>query len=298
MKAKELLLFLIPVLVLAGCVQVSFEGVKALMGVGEPQYIASEKLSISATSVLSELEGGETTDLLFDLKNTGNMSIGDVKINLTDTCVFNSTKKKESKNIGDLDPGQAADWNLRMESEPVDIERMCDIRYRVSYDSNATARYDIAALSEDEYLRLKRGGDLKKEVSLNYYKTDTPVDIQISLSDKQPVVGGDRFYLTLKLVNQGNGKVEGQKIKEDNLVLEYPDFLTYKRCQDVMTDPSDNSVKLKGDRTFYEGETTPMTCGFKVEENQIGISEQGVFKVRVKYKYVLNEKISIKVIPE
>lgn len=298
---KKISLSLISLVALAvlvsGCVQVGFEDVKAYIGVGEPQYTATEKLSISGKSVLDEVRGGTKTTLRFHLRNEGNVTVKNASIEITDPCVFDSPGVKD---VGDLEPGQPFSWDPTLKSSRVDMTKTCEVRYRVSYLSKANALYDLLAMSEEEYLRLKKKGEFENRTTLNYYKTDTPVDPRISLSKEQPIHGGEKFYLYLKFVNQGGGKVKGQKLGRESVNLTYPDFLIWKDgwCQGAMEEESGNrTLGLNRSRTFLEKETAPITCKFKVNGSKVEIQKQGIFKVRVKYKYVVDKKLSVKVIP-
>lgn len=295
---KKLLLtlvFLIPLLLFSGCVQIEDVGLAGFLGMGEPQYTATERLSISAESVLPSVEAGRNTTLIFRLDNTGNTTLRNINTSLTDSCVFEPSHKE--KGPFDLEPGEFKDWEWGLEAGDVKMARDCDLRYSTSYQSQAKAWYDVSVISEEEYLRLKKKGVMENKTSLEYYKTDTPVDIQISLSEKQPILEDEAFYLTVKLRNQGEGTVGNQKIKAGDLTLEYPGFLDSKGCQGITESKSANPLKTKDSLTFYKKKTPPITCKFKAGKD-IKILKEDSFKITVRYKYAVDKQLSVKVTPQ
>jgi hypothetical protein len=281
----ETIFLLVFIVFIAGCVT-EFQGL--IMNTG---YTSVEDLGVGVEAIPDEVFSNRGTTIFFDVENNGDVDLNDVEFMVTDPCMLSdSTGTKE---IGKLEPDEVYSWSWDYTVGEVREEKTCDVRFRTQYDSSATALYDIAVISEDEYRRLLEGDRLSQEIPLNYFKTKTPIDIHISLSKQQPILEEMEFYLHLKLKDAGGGMTENQIIEKNDLTLEYPDFLELQECDDLSE--SGGVLKLNRDLPFLDKETKIITCKFKPQ--QVGIKKTGHFKVEVFYKYILDNSIQVKVIP-
>lgn len=288
---------LLLVISVSGCVggnDLSFAGFD-FMGVNASQT-ASEVVTVSAESTFSEVPSGRKTELYFDVKNEGTEAVEDVSLEIVDSGSFESLNEREKKDIGELEPKQTSSWNLEYRAPSVKMEKQGNFLYQLDYKSDASARYKVHALSEDEYLRLKKRGSLKNSTKAEYYKKKGPVEIQLSFSQKQPYVGGDSFTVNVDVLNKGRGRVLDQKIDPGSFSLTYPGFLSLKGCQKDMSEDS-RTLENSDSIYFVNKKAGPISCNFRVEEGKIDVQKSDVFKLGIRYKYLVYEELPVKVTP-
>ena len=184
--------------------------------------------------------------------------------------------------LGDLKPGQIKSWEQEFKSEKVNLPIDCSIRYTTSYEANMSGMYDITAISQDEYARLVREGK-GHQFSPQFYKTKSPIDIEISFSKKQPIIENKEFYFYIKFRNVGEGTVENFDVS-----IDYPDFLTKIDCSDLSGKP------LTGSLEFRKKETKKVVCKFNATD--IDIMEKGQFIINARYGYKIDKTIYLKVL--
>lgn len=288
MRKTFFLIFFI--VLIAGCA--NFSGILAQLGVGAPRYTKTESISIRGEAIPGEVYSRENSRLYFNLENSGNTTLDNVNLEIIDPCVF--SPGNQNKFVGRLEPTEFEDWNWRVRANEVKMEKNCQVMYRTTYESEASSLYDIAVISEEEYLRLKKQGTMEQDISINYYKTNSPLDIQVEISRGQPLMSGNEFYLDLQVVNKGMGETPGLVLPAGSLSVKYPNFLTFMGSNDF--DPSGTGLTLNKNVKFFDGKTKKMSCKFRVNRN-VGIKEIGQFEVGLRYKYKINKVINVKVKP-
>lgn len=262
------------------------------LGPGEPVYTQYENLLVETEAVPSEVFEGKTTNLFFDFYNKGNTTLRDIKIRITDLAGF--TASETSKSIGELEEGEMLNWLCTLTSVHTDLqeERNKEIRYNVEYLSSSSAMYDIAVISDDEYTRLERSGTLEEDIRLFYFKTKSPVEIDMSFSREQPFFSDIDFYFYLDLRNMGGGSIESMQ----DLVIYYPsDLVEFVESNDFRSD-GEGKLVLSDSLDFYNGKTKRATCKFRVKD--VNIRNIGQFKAEANYIYEYHKTINIKVKPK
>jgi len=254
------------------------------MGIGEPEEIAVEEISISAEPTLYNVDSGQENTVFFDIENRGNITVEDVDLHVFDMPHFVDDGKE--KEVGELEPGMAESWEWDFVAEEVDSDRTSNIRYRLGYVSEAYAEHSVTVLSYDEYLTRQDEGDL--EADLRYAEKETSVDIELGFSQSQPFVEDEDFLLSFRFENVGDGSVQGQVFEEGSVTLSYPtEFLDLMNdCQGVM-DINDGEAVLDEELYFYEGQTSEVSCRFEVETEQ-DLTED-VFEISAEYKYIVDD---------
>ncbi|GEM_PF-6831632 len=269
----------------SGCIEMDDEGDFAgFMGIGEPEEIAVEEISISAEPTLYNVDSGQENTVFFDIENRGNITVEDVDLHVFDMPHFVDDGKE--KEVGELEPGMAESWEWDFVAEEVDSDRTSNIRYRLGYVSEAYAEHSVTVLSYDEYLTRQDEGDL--EADLRYAEKETSVDIELGFSQSQPFVEDEDFLLSFRFENVGDGSVQGQVFEEGSVTLSYPtEFLDLMNdCQGVM-DINDGEAVLDEELYFYEGQTSEVSCRFEVETEQ-DLTED-VFEISAEYKYIVDD---------
>ena len=277
----------------SGCVETQ----KLLSVVGlnfTPQivYTTHEELKVVTQAIPSEVYEGKSVTVFFDLSNEGNTTIRNIDVTMTDLRGF--TASETTKHIDELEEGETESWSWEFKSpetyihEPMDLK----LRYKVSYTSTSSVIYDVVTMPESEYVRLERENKLN-EINVFYYKTSGPVEIDVSLSKEQPLFGGLDVYMYVVLNNKGTGSV--YKISSDELVVEYPDTLSFVGSNDFVK-VEDGKLKLKRDVEFFNGKTKTLTCKFKVSNVNSRVTKQ--IKIKANYIYTYYKTINVKVKPK
>lgn len=287
---KSLVVFgLILVLLGSGCVVEDFGGRLGLLGLTPtgPNYTAQETIKISGEAYPQEVEEGKEMALYFDVSNDGNITVSDFDLKFTDLCEFE--EKDLEKSFEEVKPGDFEQWTWKIDAKEVENKRSCKLRYDVSYNTKSSAYYDVVALSESENQRLLRRGEMG-QISLEYLRTKSPVQIDVSLSEEQPIVEGSSFYLYIKLRNVGGGYVE--KIEKGKAEIKYPEFLELVGCDDF-----NNKGILDKDLEFLRGSTKTSTCEFEAKEGTV-VRETGSLDIKISYKYMYHKTINVGIKPD
>ena len=288
-KSLKLLVFLSIVFVIfsSGCID--FGGKLSLFGItpGAPNYTATENIIVSSDVYPTEVYENKNTSLYFSVSNNGDTTVNNFDLMFTDLCEFNGGSLE--KKIDELKPGDYEEWDWDLNAKETNTEKLCTLRYDMSYEGSSTALYDIAAISENEQQKLLRENKIE-EIKLNYFKTKSPIDIDISLSKEQPILEDSSFYLYVDLTNVGGGYIE--KIEKGHASIKYPDFLELENCDDY-----DSNGNLNTDLKFVKGKAKRSTCKFKVKKGTV-ISEIGRFEIKVNYKYMYHKTINVKIKPD
>ncbi|MCK4634496.1 MAG: hypothetical protein KAT37_01340 [Candidatus Aenigmarchaeota archaeon] len=296
MNKHAYILAMVLIVFISGCVEgeSTFSIFGLDIGPGDPLYTTSENLRIETEVIPSEIYEGKSTTLFFDIYNTGNTTLKSINAEITDLGGF--TASESSKFIDELEEGEIESWSWKLDSGHTEVHSNINqvLRYKLSYNSNSYAMYDIVAMSEDEYTRLEREGKLDEEINLFYYKTKSPVEIDLSISKDQPLFEGLELYLYVTLSDMGTGTVK--QINARDLVIYYPsDIITYQESSDL-SNPEEGKLLLRYDTKFYNKKTKKLTCKFKV--NDVNIRDIRQFKVNANYIYDYYKTINIKVKPK
>lgn len=289
-----LLLALSMVLLTSGCTtgggNLSIFGLE--LGPGEPVYTQYENLLVETEAVPAEVFQGKTTTLFFDVYNEGNTTLRNINIRITDLSGF--TAPETSSSITELEDGETAGWQCPLTSAHANLhgEINNEVRYKVEYDSGSSAIYDVAVISDEEYTRLERSGTLESDIRLFYFKTKSPVEIDMSFSRGQPFFSDTDFYLYVDLTNLGGGSISSIS----DLAIYYPpDLFDFLESNDFRSDGTGKLV-LRTPLDFYRGQTKRATCKFRVKE--VDIRNIGQFRAEANYIYEYYKTINIKVKPK
>jgi hypothetical protein len=293
-KYMPITIAIVLVIFISGCVEedinISIFGLD--IGPTEPVYTRFENIKIEAEAIPSEVYEGRNTTLFFDVYNTGNTTLENIDLQVTDSGYFESTET--SKHIDKLEEGETEGWSWKLNTRETEIHSEIDqtVRYTLSYESTSNSLYDVVVMSEDEYVRLERGGTLD-EIELFYYKTKSPVETDISISKEQPLFEGLEFYLYVTLKDMGGGTINN--INPGELFIYYPNFLEFVESNDFKLE-EEGKLGLKRSLNFYNKESKKTACKFKVVKTDI--RNTGQFRAEANYIYEYHETINIKIKPK
>jgi len=296
MKLYPHLVLLVLIVLISGCV--GNNSILSAIGLDisptESFYIGSENLNLDVEAIPDEVYEGKTTTLYFDLENTGDIDIRDINLEMTDINQF--TGSEDTKKIDILRKGDTYSWNwdFSLPDDIVEDERDVSLRYVFDYKSNTSSIYEIVAMTQAEYSRLERDGDIESMYNLSYFKTKSPVEIDISISKEQPIFEDLEFYLYIELRDTDDGYIEN--IKTGGLTVEYPDFLEFVKSSDFVDEPANNRISLSRALSFIDKETKKAACKFRVKD--VNIVSSGQFKAEASYLYGYYKTLNIKLKPK
>ncbi len=291
--ALLVVLTLVSIVFVSGCTEsggkFSIFGLE--FGPGESRYTQYENMIIETEIIPPEVYEGKSATVFFDIYNEGNTTLRDINLRITDLAGF--TTPETSMFINEIKEGETGGWSLVFNSAHTDVryERDQTIRYMVDYRSNSSATYDIAVMSEEEYTRLERQEALN-ETNLFYFKTKSPVEIDISISKEQPIFEGLEFYFYVTLNDLGGGSIDSVQ----DLAVYYPSSLVEFVESNDFRKEADGKMVLKKPLDFYNKETKKTTCKFRAKS--VNISNVGQFKAETNYIYEYHKTINIKVKPK
>ena len=301
MKKIAFLPLIASLMLLSGCVNLPGAEISdvGLLGLGEPEYTIPEEISVAVQAVPGNVRPGRRMEAFFDIDNTGNTTLENVRLDDVDNCVFNLQEKEgiDGTNLEPLDK-KSPTWTFEA-PENVTMDKRCDMRYRVSYDSTAHALFNVRALSEDEYITREKAGDLAGLSDVRYEKTRTPVEIMAEVSEEQPMIEGESFLVHFHIENKGDGFVDEDGFKPGDIRLSFPgDILDLYGCQEMEVDPNngENNEIIFKDIDFRNGRTAKTSCRFSIDE-EIDTSETGTFRMSVDYRYVNDGLFEVSIVP-
>lgn len=267
MKKITFLPLIASLMLLSGCVNLPGAEISdvGLLGLGEPEYTVPEEISVAVQAVPGNVRPGRRMEAFFDIDNTGNTTLENVRLDDVDNCVFNLQEKEgiDGTNLEPLDK-KSPTWTFEA-PENVTMDKRCDMRYRVSYDSTAHALFNVRALSEDEYITREKAGDLAGLSDVRYEKTRTPVEIMAEVSEEQPMIEGESFLVHFHIENKGDGFVDEDGFKPGDIRLSFPgDILDPVGCQGMEVDIEDLGKKFELDcvsEDTYKCDEEGIDCG-------------------------------------
>ncbi len=292
MKIKLVLLFVLAVLFVSGCIEGDV-GEMGLLGLGEPEYTVKEEVSLDIEPVPRNVDSGRTMEVFFDLTNEGNSTVENVRARLTDLCLFDPLDY-QGITFNEMESGDRESWTWEFEARDVRMEKNCDIRYTLEYDSEAHARFDVNTISEDEYYTRQEAGDLQRiGNATRYERTSGPVEISAEISEEQPIMEGDSFIVHFRFENKGEGRTRDKEIEDATLSFS-DEVVEYDNCQGMMH-RSGNTLSLRDPIGFRNGETTQISCRF--EASEIDGVETGTFEIDIDYTYREYGKFNVNIMP-
>ena len=140
-------------------------------------------LQISIETVPSEVVPGRNLTLIFQAVNRNTFDIDGIVIEAYDDCIFDSS----SGNIEtiDLRSNQSKTWTWEWVTGPTSLEKNCEIKFKVEYQSTFYRYQDIVVLSSDEYLSRQISGTLNN-IPVKSTSSKAPIDVTITFPEKQP----------------------------------------------------------------------------------------------------------------
>ncbi len=162
----------------------------------------SPDLFISLDAVPNEVKSGRSANLMFELRNKKSYPLENINLTIYDTCIF--TTDDEKNYIKEIKANGTKTINIKLTAEDTELDKTCNIKFRVDYQAENSFYQDIAVLSKDEYEQREISGTLGN-VPVQQNFPYSPLLISLSISDKQPFMENEKYYLTIDYRNVGSG---------------------------------------------------------------------------------------------
>jgi hypothetical protein len=218
-----------------------------------------------------EIKTGRSENILFDIENKNNFNLENVDLTIYDPCVFTGDT---TKNIGEIKANRSATFSLKLTAGNTDLDKDCDVKFKLSYNTEYSLFQDIAVLSQSEYEQREAAGTLNN-IPIQSSSPSSPFKISLSFSGKQPFITDENYRINLDYYNIGNGVLEVK-----NITIINPENLKDFSCNDYKSTtincmPIRECVPIPTDSEVIEQcELGAMTCTWFIEEtdckNQAG----------------------------
>lgn len=248
----------------------------------------SPDILLNVEAPVSEVRSGREVQVYFDLTNKQAYNLNNVALEVYDYSETCFKQGSFTNNIGTIKANQSKIWVWKFQTnDNIQLETMCPIRFRTSYDAGYSYFQDIAVLPQSEYLQRESQGTLQNiPISSSY--SSSPLNIQVTFSEDQPFLEKQDYYMYINYYNTGQGifeSIDASISPPANINLD---------CSPVY----DSSFKLDTVNhpiKFLRGRATPTTCIFTT--NAVSAMDIKSIGLTATYKYVLDNSISITVKP-
>ena len=256
------------------------------------QEVTTNDLYYKVDVYPSEVYEGDTVKIRFGISSEKDLE--NVKVEIVDPCLFSvngNTKNNGNivKDLQNLYKGMKKTATFELTPGNVELETTCKIKFRITYDSYIKVVQDVVVLSDTEYKQREESGTLG-EIEISSSKEPSSVEAELSFSEPQPFKENRNIQIYIKYFNVGNGRID--KIEKDSITIFFPENLEVSQCNGYQG--LGNQWKLSKELIFYEGETEKNSCTVKTKAN-IPI-DSGKLVIEGKYKYVIEDTISIKIL--
>lgn len=297
---------LVAVLFISGCVN---SNIPLLGGIGtlEPQTVEqSEDVLVveNLKAIPSQVYTEGIFSVVFLLKHQGDPetseSADNVQVEIYDWGLCNPTDENVKnviiKDLGSFLPGQSeyieAEFQAPTNREIAKMQATCPISFKVKYDYTALTQVEAKVISENRRRTLERLG------KFNYYTPRQsvglgPVKIYFRFSEPQPFISDRTVKVFIKVVNKGNGKIEGGKIEKGKFTIEFPS--DFKGVDCIKFDCKNKKCTNTEPIDFIGDETNEIVCDVTLPK---GVEEKTYYiTAKLDYTYSLDNRIEVPVLP-
>lgn len=241
----------------------------------------SPDMYIRVEAIPSEVKSGRSMAVNFQIENKNAYDLKNITVDVYDPCVFIG---EFSKSIDVIKGNRTSLWSWTWKTEKTDIDKNCNVKFRVEYEADNTYYQDIAVLSESEYQVREQQGTLN-QVPVDFSYPNSPFRISLKFSDNQPLLNNENYYMYIDYTNSGGGLLDVKSV-----TINAPDNIKNISCKDYSgTTLTLNRIPLN----FVGGRASTSTCSFTSNTSEpLKISS---LTLTTSYKYSIDDVIPIKV---
>ena len=108
----------------------------------------SPDIFVSVNAIPTEVKAGRDINVFFDLRNKNLYDLKNVNLTVYDPCIFTGDM---GKYIDYIRANRTVSFSLKWTADQTDLDKDCNVKFRVSYDAESSLFQDIAVLSKSEY---------------------------------------------------------------------------------------------------------------------------------------------------
>ena len=220
---------------------------------------SNEDIYVNVNALPTEVSGGGSITLYFQIMNKANYNLEDVSLNLYDPCVFNNGESKENP-IGPLKPNRTSSWSWPLQSDIITLNRDCELKFTVSYKGKFTFYQDVAVLSQPEYNTRLLQGTLKN-IPITSSFSSSPLQIFPTFTEEQPLLDGSNYDMKINYAYAGNGFINVTDVE-----IKVPDNLQVSSCKDYT---GTGTLSLNKILKFINKKASSSLCTFTTKASQL-----------------------------
>jgi hypothetical protein len=243
----------------------------------------SPDVFIEVNAIPTEVKAGRNINVFFELRNKNLYDLKNVNLTVYDPCIFTGDMGKYIDNIG---ANRTVSFSLKWTAGQADLDKDCNVKFRVSYDAEYSLYQDIAVLSKTEYEQREVSGTLHS-IPVQSSFPDSPLRISLSFSEAQPFMENEKYYLHLDYRNVGGGVVN---VEEKAITIKVPENVKDFSCSDY-----DSNLANKEALNFITNRASTSTCSFTTTTTPT--MDIKSLSISASYKYILDNSISVRVKP-
>lgn len=229
---QKVWLLLIPVILIAACVQLPFGRQQVGPGPGAASN-ENPDISVNVAAYPTELKGGRDVSVTWNITNKQEAAtLKDINIDVYDQCLFSGDN---ITHFDELKPDRPQMWTWKWSSQPTQFERDCEIKFKANWTGTASILQDINVLSDTEYYNREQAGTLGALAGITM-ATSNPVTISLRFSDTLPWIDNITVYMHIDVADTGDGFID--KLPKGSVNITYPSDLEGE-CDDYETVPCD-----------------------------------------------------------
>ena len=241
----------------------------------------SPDVFIEVNAIPTEVKASRNINVFFELRNKNLYDLKNVNLTVYDPCIFTGDMGKYIDNIG---ANRTVSFSLKLTAGETDLDKDCNVKFRVTYDAEYSLYQDIAVLAQSEYEQREISGTLNN-IPIQSSYPESPLKISVSFSEVQPFMENENYFLYLNYYNIGNGFVDARK---GDIKIQIPSNVNNFNCADY-----DSSLVINKDLIFIGNRASSSTCSFTtVASQEMDIKS---LTITARYKYMLDNSILIKV---
>ncbi|MEM7820636.1 MAG: hypothetical protein QW751_00335 [Candidatus Aenigmatarchaeota archaeon] len=280
---QKVALLVFAILVVAACVQLPFG--RQQVGIPGETHVENPDMNVEVVAFPAEVKGGRNISVTWNITNKQTTNrLWNVNINVYDQCLFSGDA---TKHFDELRENRTQTWTWRWSSQTTQFERDCNIKFKVSWESNATIIQDINVLSSTEYYTREQTGTLAAMAGTTTASTN-PVTITLRFSDPLPWENNTTVYMYIDIADTGGGFID--KLPKGSIRITLPNNLKGD-CDGYK--PKGNELILDRDLNFINKMAPSLTCTFQTTTDR-PIST-GTLSITANYKYDLDNSFTVKV---
>lgn len=217
--------------------------------------------------------------------------IKNVNFEVYDPCIF-TAKTPDTKKWDSINANRTEQFTITYVAGDTNFERTCDVKFKLTYDSNSTASQTIAVLSDTEYGQREVAGTLG-DISFPASQTSSPLEVSITTNPQQPLLDNTNAQVYFSYKTSGVGFIND--LSPQSVRVRYPVNLFDPVCDDF-NKVSDGILELNREIPFVSNQGAKRsTCTFKTNAQKPIDSEPVILTAT--YSYEIDNSVPILVRP-